>query len=94
MLNQVYNQNQFFEFVDTLPPYTGWIGFDDEIDNEVEGGWQDAEGYYWQESREESWFCLACATCDNNIFSSSCTLQETCEEGMLLELTSSVIVSY
>ena len=46
--------------------------------------WQ--PGYYWQESRDESWFCLACVTCDNNIFNSSCDLQETCQEGMLLGL--------
>lgn len=44
------------------------------------------QGYFWQESYEESWFCLACATCDDNLFNSSCNLQEQCEEGMLLGL--------
>ncbi|KAL3794149.1 hypothetical protein HJC23_012856 [Cyclotella cryptica] len=44
-------------------------------------------GYYWQESYEESWFCLACASCENNVFNASCKLEETCEEGMMLGLT-------
>lgn len=43
-------------------------------------------GYYWQESYEEKWWCMACATCDKNLFTASCDLQEVCQEGMMLGL--------
>ena len=43
-------------------------------------------GYYWQENYDETWFCLACATCNHNLISSSCALEERCQEGMLLGL--------
>jgi hypothetical protein len=44
------------------------------------------QGYNWQESYHESWWCLACATCDKSLFTASCDLKEVCEEGMMLGL--------
>lgn len=41
----------------------------------------------WQEMPEESWFCLTCATCNDNIFRDHCDFEEKCEEGMMMALT-------
>jgi len=42
------------------------------------------QGFKWQGSDEESWFCMACAWCDVNIFNDICNVKRFCEENMML----------
>jgi len=47
--------------------------------------WQ--RGFYWQELSEEAWFCMACASCNDNIFEhKDCDIEKHCNEGMSLAM--------
>ncbi|EJK68149.1 hypothetical protein THAOC_10699 [Thalassiosira oceanica] len=43
-------------------------------------------GYFWQETFEEGWFCMACAICSEDYFDEHCHIEPHCKEGMTLSL--------
>jgi hypothetical protein len=44
------------------------------------------QGYFWQEKTYETWWCMACASCNPNIFKEHCDLEDYCQENMMLAI--------
>jgi len=42
------------------------------------------EGYLWQESPIETFWCMACATCNANFFEKHCVIEDVCQENMMV----------
>ena len=44
------------------------------------------QGYLWQESPLETFWCMTCASCNPNIFKEHCDFEDVCQENMMLAI--------